>query len=58
MSIRLIAMDLYRLYREVTELEREIRNAPPEKSAELKDRLRKARAERDAMRRVLDGHKE
>ena len=39
------------------DLEREMQNAAPEKIEALKDRLRKARAERDAMRRVLEGHK-
>ena len=58
MSIRLIARDLYRLIREVAELEKQIDDAPMERQEELTDELRKAKAERDHLRRVLDGSKE
>lgn len=58
MSIRLIAKDLYGLQREVQELEKAIRNAPWEQQPELKDKLRKARAERDRMRDILEGQKD
>lgn len=57
MSIRLIARDLYRLEREVEQLEKEIAEASPEKQAELEDRLRKGKSERDRMRRILEGSK-
>ncbi|MGD8970123.1 MAG: hypothetical protein PVI69_14185 [Desulfobacterales bacterium] len=58
MSIRLIARDLYRLIREVSELEKQIDDAPLEKQKALTDELRKATFERDRLRRVLDGSKE
>lgn len=55
MSIRLIARDLYRLQREIDELEKRIENAPAELIESLQDRLRKLRAEHAQIRRVLDG---
>jgi hypothetical protein len=58
MSIRMIALDLYRLHRKVEKLEQQVRAAPFEKQAMFKDRLRKARAERDQLRRALEGHKD
>jgi len=57
MSIRMIAKDLYRLLQEVEKIEKQIENAPIEKREELKDQLRKVRAERNRMRRILDGKK-
>jgi cell division protein FtsL len=58
MSIRIIARDLYRLQKEVEILERQIESSSPEKKEELKDLLRKVRAEKNRMRRILDGAKE
>ena len=58
MSIRIIARDLYRLQQEVEILEKQIESSSPEKKEELKDRLRKVRAEKNRMRRILDGAKE
>ena len=58
MSIRLIARDLYRLIREVAELEKQIDDAPPERQEALTVELHKVKAERDRLRRVLDGSKE
>ncbi|MFH1675030.1 MAG: hypothetical protein ABIF87_16625 [Pseudomonadota bacterium] len=58
MSIRLIALDLYRLRQEVEKLERAIEKAPEEKKAELEDKLRKVKAERDKMKKILEGKKE
>ena len=55
MSIRLIAKDLYRLQQEVEELEKQLETAAFEKKIKLKEKLRKITAERDRMRRVLDG---
>jgi hypothetical protein len=57
MSIRLIARELYRLQAEVEKLENQIAGAAPDKSEALKERLRKLKAERDRMRRALDGQK-
>lgn len=58
MSIRTIAKDLYRLRREVEQLEKEIRTVPVEKQEEVKTRLRKQRAELERVQSMLDGAKE
>lgn len=58
MSIRLIAKDLYRLQREVEEAEKELDHASEAERQELEDRLRKVKAERDRMRKILEGAKE
>lgn len=58
MSIRMIARDLYRLQQGVEELERELDAVPLEKKEGIRDRLRKVKAERDRMRRALEGTKE
>ena len=55
MSIRLIAKDLYRLQQEVEELEKKLETASFDKQTKLKEKLRKITAERDRMRRILDG---
>jgi hypothetical protein len=57
MSIRLIARDLYRLEQEVDTLEKAIATASPDRIEALKEKLRKARAERNRMRQALDGQK-
>lgn len=58
MPIRLIARDLYRLQQEVEKLEDQLKNAPFGENQEMGDRLRKLKAERDRMRRILEGSKE
>ena len=58
MSISLIARDLYRLIREVSELEKLIDGAPLERQEAMTAELRKVKAKRDRLRRVLDGSKE
>jgi len=58
MYIRLIAKELYRLEQEVEKLEKEISSAPHEDREAAKEHLRKVKAERNRMRRVLDGAKE
>ena len=55
MSIRGIARELYRLQKEVDALAHELQRASLEKQAELKNRLRKATAEKNRMQRILDG---
>ena len=56
--IRMIARDLYILRRKVEELEKLLGSAPEEEKADIEDRLRKLRAERNRMQKVLDGNKE
>lgn len=58
MSIRMIARELYAFQKSVERLEEELSTAPLEKQADLRDRLRKARAEMGRMRQILNGHKD
>ncbi len=58
MSIRLLAIDLYRLTREVERLERELEAAPPSRRDAIAGQLARARTERDRMRQALDGQKD
>jgi len=57
MSIRMIAKELYRLQQEVEKLEAQIKSAPSHEREAMKDSLRKLKAERDRMRKILDGEK-
>ncbi len=58
MSIRLLAKELYRLQQEVGKLARELEETPFDQSEHLQARLRALRAERDRLRRLLDGQKD
>jgi hypothetical protein len=58
MAIRMIAKDLYLLQQKVAQLEQEVNTAPAEKKDELEEQLRRARAERDRMRGILEANKE
>jgi protein-arginine kinase activator protein McsA len=58
MTIRMIAQELYRLIQEVESLENKLKNLPFEKQAEIKDKLRKTKAERDRVHAILEGKKE
>ena len=58
MSIHLIAKDLYRLIREVESLEKKLEKTPLEKRYAVERDLAKACAERDHVRKILDGRKE
>jgi hypothetical protein len=58
MSIRLIAKELYRLQQAVEKLENELAWAPAGQIDRLQDQLRKIRAERNRMRRALEGSKD
>ena len=55
MSIKLLARDLYRLQQEVERLEEKLAAAPADKRAGIEEALRKARAEKQSVRRALDG---
>ncbi|MFP4030802.1 MAG: hypothetical protein ACLFRG_19475 [Desulfococcaceae bacterium] len=57
MSIQLLARELYQLIREVEALERRIEATPYDKQGLLQDQLRKLRAERERMRRMIEGRK-
>jgi hypothetical protein len=58
MSVRMIARDLYRLQQEVDRLESQLKACPSAKREELEDQFRKAKAERDRVKRMLEGSKE
>lgn len=58
MSIRLIAQALYQLEKEVERLEKRLTAAPAGTKDDLEEALRKTRAERNRMRRILEGSKE
>ena len=58
MSIRLIAQELYQLEQEVERLEKRLKGAPAGQKEDLEEALRKTRAERNRMRRILEGSKE
>jgi len=55
MSIKLLARDLYRLQKEVECLERSLAAAPMRERVQIEERLRKVRAEKERVRRALDG---
>jgi hypothetical protein len=54
----MIATEFYALQREVDRLERDLQTASPEEKEGLEEQLRKARAERDRMKAMLEGNKE
>jgi hypothetical protein len=58
MSIRLLAIDLYRLQREVEQLEKQLAAVPFDRQEPIQARLNQTRAERDRLRRALDGQKD
>ncbi|MBW2172511.1 MAG: hypothetical protein JRF69_11160 [Deltaproteobacteria bacterium] len=53
----MIAKELYELLREVEKLEAEIESAAPNEREAMRERLRKLKAERNRMRKILDGEK-
>ena len=55
MTIRGIAKELYHLQQEVEALERKLEDSPLEKRTDVEFLLRKAVAERNRLRRILDG---
>ena len=58
MSLRMIAKDLYKLQQTVDRLEKQVADCPASKRDELRLALARAKAERDEMRRILDGRLE
>ena len=58
MSIRLIALDLYRLQQEVEKLEKALKVSPVDERPALEEQLRKVKAEWNQMRRMLEGSKD
>lgn len=58
MSIRLMAMDLYRSQQNVDQLQKKVEECSEEEKMCLKMELKAAIQERDILRRMLDGEKE
>ena len=58
MSIRLLAQDLYRFQSEVERLEKELAEGPFEMRSKIEAALRKAKAQKESLRRALDGQLE
>lgn len=59
MSIRMVALELYRVMKEIEELERKISSSKTglqEKEA-IEKRLRNARSERDRLKKMMEGAK-
>jgi uncharacterized protein YlxW (UPF0749 family) len=55
MSIKLLARDLYRLQKEVEDLEQRLASARMEERVRIEETLRRVRAEKERVRRALDG---
>ena len=55
MAIRLLARELYRLQHVVEALEKQLAQCAASDHQRIKEELRKARAEKDYLRRALDG---
>mgnify|MGYP001202571705 CR=1 FL=1 len=58
MSIRHLALDLYRAQQKVDKLEKARAAAPPPELAAVEEDLRVARADLQLLRKMLDGEKE
>ncbi len=59
MSVRTLAAELYRVMKDVELNERELSSLPPStpEKEDMERQLRALRAERDRIRRILDGAK-
>ncbi len=57
MSIKALALELYRAQQKVDRLEKELAKADPRDRERLKLELREAEAERKQLRKMLDGAK-
>jgi ABC-type phosphate transport system auxiliary subunit len=55
MSIRLLAKELYALMRRVEKLEERLEKTSFDKQAPIREELRRARAEKNRLQRILDG---
>jgi hypothetical protein len=55
MSIRMLARDLYQSQQYVDRLQKEYDAALPHKKPEIETALRRARSQRDQLRRMLNG---
>ena len=58
MSIRYLAIELYRLEKKLDELQRRYKDADPAGKVELEIPIRQARAERDEIRARLEAKKD
>jgi len=58
MSIRDLARELYRAQQQVERLEKLLLSATPEEEAALQCELQDARAERQQLQKMINGHKD
>lgn len=60
MSIRMLAVELYRVMRQIEELKKSVKNLPPESPERqtLEEQLRKAGAEEYHLRKLMEGAKD
>ena len=58
MSIRALAVDLYKSQQKVTQLEKKLEQAPPSEHIQLQQELKFAKQELAMLRKMLDGEKE
>ncbi len=57
MSIRLIAIELYRAQKKVEKLEKQLETAPLPEKESIREKLRMASAELQHLRKMMDGAK-
>ncbi len=59
MSIRMVAVELYRVMKQIEKLEKELENleAGSRGRGEIEKNLRKARAEEDRLKKMIEGAK-
>ncbi len=57
MSLKTLARDLYRVSKELEDLEKEFQNAQGPKKDELMERIFFLRQEKERLKKILEGHK-
>ena len=60
MSIRMVALELYRVMKEIDELEKKLKGlrAGSQEGMETGNRLRQAKAQRDRLKKMIEGAKD
>ncbi len=60
MSIRMVAVELYRVMKEIGELEKKLEslNAGSQERSDVETRLREARFEMDRLKKMIEGAKD
>ena len=55
MSIRMLAREIYRCQQQIERYEKALNDSPLAERSELEEKLRQMRAEKNQLRRALDG---